>query len=62
MKFYNSIGPNPRAVRMFIAEKGLTVPMVEVDLMKGENRQDALQDRRTTPVRCRASNSTTARR
>ena len=41
MKFYNSVGPNPRAVRMFMAEKGLTVPMVEVDLMKGENRQDA---------------------
>lgn len=39
MKFYNSIGPNPRAVRMFIAEKGLTVPMVEVDLMKAENRK-----------------------
>lgn len=40
MKFYNSIGPNPRAVRMFLAEKGLSVPLVEVDLMKGENRQD----------------------
>lgn len=39
MKFYNSMGPNPRAVRMFIAEKGLTVPMVEVDLMKAENRK-----------------------
>ena len=39
MKFYNSIGPNPRAVRMFMAEKGLKVPVVEVDLMKGENRQ-----------------------
>lgn len=39
MKFYNSIGPNPRAVRMFMAEKGLKVPMVEVDLMKAENRQ-----------------------
>jgi glutathione S-transferase len=39
MKFYNSIGPNPRAVRMFMAEKGLDVPKVEVDLMKAENRQ-----------------------
>lgn len=39
MKFYNSVGPNPRAVRMFIAEKGMKVPMVEVDLLKGENRQ-----------------------
>jgi glutathione S-transferase len=39
MKFYNSMGPNPRAVRMFLSEKGLTVPLVEVDLMKAENRQ-----------------------
>ena len=39
MKFYNSIGPNPRVVRMFMAEKEIKLPMVEVDLMKGENRQ-----------------------
>jgi glutathione S-transferase len=45
MKFYNSIGPNPRVVRMFMAEKGLKVPMVEVDLMKGENRQDAYKQK-----------------
>ena len=47
MKFYNSIGPNPRAVRMFIAEKGLSVPMVEVDLMKGENRQGPYTQKNT---------------
>ena len=41
MKFYNSIGPNPRVVRMFAAEKGITLPTVEVDLMKAENRQAA---------------------
>jgi glutathione S-transferase len=40
MKFYNSIGPNPRVVRMFMAEKGIKIPSVEVDLMKGENRQE----------------------
>ena len=40
MKFYNSIGPNPRVVRMFIAEKGLKIPSQEVDLMGGENRKD----------------------
>ena len=39
MKFYNSIGPNPRVVRMFAAEKGIKLPLVEVDLLKGENRQ-----------------------
>jgi glutathione S-transferase len=40
MKFYNSIGPNPRVVRMFMAEKGLDVPKVEVDLRGGENRRE----------------------
>ncbi|HTP77075.1 MAG TPA: glutathione S-transferase [Rhizomicrobium sp.] len=40
MKFYNSVGPNPRVVRMFIAEKGLNIPTQEVNLMAGENRQD----------------------
>lgn len=41
MKFYNSIGPNPKMVRMFMAEKGMELPRVEVDLTTGENRQDA---------------------
>jgi len=40
MKFYNSIGPNPRVVKMFMAEKGLDIPRVEVNLMGGENRQE----------------------
>lgn len=39
MQLYNSIGPNPKAVRMFLAEKGMTLPRVEVDLMAGENRR-----------------------
>jgi glutathione S-transferase len=43
MKFYNSVGPNPRVVKMFMAEKGLAPERVEVDLMKGENRQAAYQ-------------------
>jgi glutathione S-transferase len=47
MKFYNSVGPNPRAVRMFMAEKGLDIPKVEVDLMKGENRQAAYTAKNT---------------
>ena len=38
MKLYNSIGPNPRVVRMFIAEKGIDIPRQEVDLRGGENR------------------------
>ena len=40
MKFYNSIGPNPRVVRMFMAEKDITIPAQDVNLMAGENRQD----------------------
>ncbi|MFZ4067125.1 MAG: glutathione S-transferase family protein [Phenylobacterium sp.] len=39
MKLYNSVGPNPHVVRMFIAEKGMDVPRQEVDLMGGENRR-----------------------
>lgn len=41
MKLYTSVGPNPRVVKMFIAEKGLDVPRVEMDLMGAENRQAA---------------------
>jgi glutathione S-transferase len=41
MKFYDSLGPNPRLVRMFAAEKGFSFPQVEkVDLMAGANRQE----------------------
>ncbi|MDQ0464993.1 glutathione S-transferase [Caulobacter ginsengisoli] len=39
MKLYSSMGPNPHMVRMFAAEKGLSLPIVEVDLMGGENRR-----------------------
>jgi len=39
MKLYNSVGPNPRVVRMFLHEKGLEVPREEVDIRSGENRQ-----------------------
>ena len=39
MKLYNSIGPNPHVVRMFIDELGIELESVEVDLMAGENRQ-----------------------
>jgi glutathione S-transferase len=39
MKLYTSIGPNPRLVNMFAAEKALALPKVEVDIMGGENRR-----------------------
>lgn len=40
MKLYNSVGPNPHMVRMFMAEKGFDVPKVDVDLRGGENRRE----------------------
>jgi glutathione S-transferase len=40
MKLYGSaIAPNPRRVRVFLAEKGIEVPSVDVDIAKAENRQ-----------------------
>jgi len=45
MKHYDSFGPNPRALRMFMLEKGMTLPKVEVDLMGGENRRGEYLER-----------------
>src|SRR3978361_1566922 len=39
MKLYDSVGPNPRVVRMFTPEKGIEMPRQPVDLRKGENRE-----------------------
>ena len=41
MKLYNSIGPNPRLVRLFIHEKQKQgeIELVPVDILGGENRQ-----------------------
>jgi glutathione S-transferase len=39
VKFYDSIGPNPRLVRMFMAEKAIEMPKQTVDMDGGENRQ-----------------------
>ncbi|MEE2761017.1 MAG: glutathione binding-like protein [Pseudomonadota bacterium] len=42
MKFYDmSLAPSPRRVRMFIAEKGIDIPTVEVDLRGGEHLEPA---------------------
>lgn len=39
MKLYDAAtAPNPRRVRVFIAEKGLDVPCEQVDIMKAVNR------------------------
>lgn len=45
MKLFNSFGPNPRVVRMFLLEKGLDLPMVEVDVFGAENRGDGYRSK-----------------
>ena len=54
MKLYDlKSGMNPRRVRIFLAEKGVTIPRVEVDMASGENRRPpflALNPMGTMPV------------
>jgi len=39
MKLYNSkVAPNPRRVRIFLSEKGVSIPPVEVDLATLEHK------------------------
>ena len=53
MKLYHSTSsPNSRRVRIFLAEKGLSIPLVTVDLGKGEQHSDAyraINPRRVVP-------------
>ena len=54
MKFYDCLtAPSPRRVRMLIAEKGITLDTVQVDLAKGEHLSDAfraINPQQTVPV------------
>jgi len=45
MKLYDGIGPNPRMVRMFLREKGITIASTQVDILSGENRRPPHTDR-----------------
>ncbi len=36
---YDSVGPNPRVVRMFAAEKNVPIECRRIDVVAGENRQ-----------------------
>lgn len=41
MKLYDfTTGPNPRRVRIFLAEKGIEVPLQQVNIMTRENRSE----------------------
>jgi glutathione S-transferase len=52
LKLYHAAAsPNSRRVRIFIAEKGLTVPLVPIDLGKGEQHYRAINPRRLVPTR-----------
>jgi glutathione S-transferase len=54
LKLYHSpASPNSRRVRIFLAEKGLTVPLVPIDLGKGEQHSEsyrAINPRRVVPT------------
>ncbi len=42
MRLYNSnLAPNPRRVRIFLAEKGVAIPTVDVDLARMEHKSEA---------------------
>jgi glutathione S-transferase len=45
MQLYDALGPNPRAARMFLAEKGISIPTAPVDLMGAANRKPPYTDR-----------------
>ena len=46
MKLYDSThAPNPRRVRIFLAEKGIEVPLQPVDIGKAENRKSPYIDK-----------------
>src|SRR5579862_949089 len=39
MKIYDfALAPNPRRLRIFVAEKGLKIPIEQVDIFSGQNR------------------------
>jgi glutathione S-transferase len=54
MKLYNSnLAPSPRRVRIFLAEKGVSIPRVEVDLGRLEHKRpefSALNPFQTIPI------------
>jgi len=40
MRFFVSVGPNPRVARMAIAEKGIDIATEVVDILRGENMKE----------------------
>jgi glutathione S-transferase len=54
MKLYDArTAPNPRRVRIFLAEKGITVPVEQIDIVSAQNRSPEFRARNamgTLPV------------
>jgi len=51
--YHSSGSPNARRVRIFLAEKGISLPLVAIDLGKGEQHSDsyrAINPRRVVPT------------
>ena len=49
MKLYDSqTAPNPRRVRIFLAEKGVDIPVEQVDIASAANRQPAFRAKNPT--------------
>ncbi|MEJ2760048.1 MAG: hypothetical protein P8126_00525 [Gammaproteobacteria bacterium] len=50
MKLYNAAqAPSPTMERNFMAEKGLSIPTVEIDTRRGENLATAFHPLKTAP-------------
>ena len=47
--YHTSRAPNPRRVQIFMAEKGIEIPTVEVSIMQAEHKADAYLARTGTP-------------
>jgi glutathione S-transferase len=51
LKLYHApASPNSRRVRMFLAEKGISVPLVSVDLAAGEQHRDVYRAIKCAPA------------
>lgn len=49
MLLYDSIGPNPKVVRMFMAERGISgIPTETIDIRAGDNRREPFLSKNPT--------------
>jgi glutathione S-transferase len=55
MKLYDSgRAPNPRRVRVFLAEKGITVPTEQVDIMARQHKTPGIHRNKPAAAHARA--------